>query len=108
MSRMARKQKPPTDRPPEQPEAKGQKMQGTASKAGKGTGHRPRVMVALRPAIYELLTAYAKKQRRAASWELHNIILQHLVQADVIDQARADELWDDVIGGKADADDEGG
>lgn len=77
-------------------------MQSTAEKRAKGSGHRPRVMVALRPSVYDLLTAYAKKQRRASSWELHNIVLQHLVAAKQITQEEADVLWDDVIGGKAD------
>ena len=75
-------------------------MQGTTETPKKGTGHRPRVMIALRPAVYDLLTAYAKKRRRAAS---HNIIRERMVAEGVIDQERADELWDDVVGGKADA-----
>lgn len=75
-------------------------MQGTTTPK-KGTGHRPRVMVALRPAVYDLLTAFARKQRRAASWQLHNVLLERFVAEGIIDQARADELWDDVVGGKS-------
>lgn len=68
----------------------------------KGSQHRPRVMVAMRPGVYDRLSAYAKKQRRAASWELHNILLEFLVSKGEITQEEADELWDDVVRRKDD------
>jgi hypothetical protein len=89
MSAMARKKKEPA--PQEQ------QMPPTVEKAPKGSQHRPRVMVAMRPAVYELLTNYAKKTRRAASWELHNLLLEAFVNKGEITKDEADTLWEDVI-----------
>lgn len=65
--------------------------------AKKGSRHRARQMVALRPAVYDLLVAEAKENRRAASWELQNILIEHFVATGRITQEKADELWDDLI-----------
>jgi hypothetical protein len=95
MSAMARKKKTepvPASMPPQD-----QQMPQIIEKASKGSQHRPRVMVALRPAVYELLASYAKKTRRAASWELHNLLLEAFVSKGEITQDEADALWDDVI-----------
>jgi hypothetical protein len=78
--------------------AEEENMPSTAEKRpAKGSQHRPRVMVALRPAVYDLLTAWARKQRRAASWELHNVLLEFFVSKGEITQEEADQLWDDVM-----------
>ena len=60
------------------------------------SGHRARNMVALRPAAYRLLHDYARLQRRPASWELHRILLDHLLAAGQINQEQYDAIWADV------------
>jgi hypothetical protein len=94
---MARKKQAPAGQTPGKQPPGEKQLPETAEKVGKGSQHRPRAMVALRPGVYDILTDYARKQRRAASWELHNILLEFFVSKGEITQEEADELWDDVI-----------